>query len=107
MQLTWKDNHGSNEETRRYRSGFIPDENYGGMLTINHNDLLVNDSVLVINPDNYIRFERGRTEINKLNVALGHQQIKLNGYVPLNENDTLVAKFNEWDLSNFDLITKG
>lgn len=107
MQLTWKDNLTQTRNKGDIRAVFIPDENYGGMLTINHNELLVNDSVLVINPDNYIRFERGRTEINKLNVALGHQQIKLNGYVPLNENDTLVAKFNAWDLSNFDLITKG
>ena len=107
MQLAWKDKLAQTRNKGDIRAIFIPDETYGGKLTISHNELLVNDSVLVINPDNYISFERDRTEINKLNISLGHQQIKLDGYVPLNENDTLVAKFNEWDLSNFDLITQG
>ncbi|MCK9450965.1 MAG: translocation/assembly module TamB [Bacteroidales bacterium] len=107
LRMAWKDKLAQTRNKGDIRAVFIPDEIYGGTLTINHNELLINDSILVINPDNYIRFERNRTEINALNVSLGHQQIAINGYVPLNESDTLEVKFNEWDLSNFDLITSG
>lgn len=107
LGLAWKDKLAQTRNRGDIRAVFIPDSIYGGKLTINHNELLVNDSVLIINPDNYILFEENKTEIHELAISLGHQQIKLNGAVPLNENDTLVVKFNEWDLSNFDMITSG
>ena len=86
---------------------FLPDSAYGGTLQINKADLVVNDSVWSVDANNRIYFRESYTSIDKLRLDVGRQFISLNGNVPINEPDSLDIIFNNWDISNFDLITMG
>jgi len=107
FNLTWKDQLAQTRNKGDIRAYFVPDTLFGGVLNINHAELLVNDSILTVNNENFIRFEKDKTAIHQLELSLGKQQIKLDGYAPMNESDTLDVLFENWDLSNFDMITRG
>lgn len=107
FQLGWNDQRPKSRNKGSIKGVFNTGEDLLGELTISHADLIVNDSVWTIGPGNRVEVTTKYTNIKGLDIALGDQQISVNGNLPFNEGDTLMIGFNQWDLSNFDLITKG
>lgn len=105
--LRWNDRLYPPRNMGNIYATFIPDSIYGGTLKINKADLIVNDSIWHLAENNRILFKENYTSISNLRLDVGKQFISLDGHVPLNEADSLDIIFNNWDISNFDLITLG
>jgi hypothetical protein len=76
-------------------------------LRITSADLVVNDSVWRISRGNSIVFAEEYTMLHDFHIRQRNQSISLQGKVPLNEADSLQIRFDNWDLSNFDLLMQG
>ena len=104
--LRWNDLESQNNSRADFKTVFKPSLT-GGRFNIKSADLLINDSVWSINPSNYVIFDNDRIFIQNLEIAHNEQRFSIDGYVPYNENDTIYAKFNDFNLSSFNLIFKG
>ncbi len=107
MDVKWKDQLEVSRNKGDIVASFVPMQSDSAELKINYADILVNDSVVKISPDNLIRITNNYTSISNLNIGIGKQTLRLNGRVPINESDSLDIIFGDWNISNFDLITQG
>lgn len=107
IELNWKDQLAVAKNRGNIIASFAPKELNRADLKIEFADILVNDSVVKISPDNRIVFTDLQTTISKLAIGIGNQSIMLNGNIPLNESDSLDIVFRDWNVSNFDLLTQG
>ena len=69
-------------------------------------NLWINDSLWTIDTSNLITQTPNSLRFKNLDIRGGHSQLKVNGLVPKMENDSLVAQFVNWELSNFDILTR-
>lgn len=106
FQLGWNDQRPIARNKGDIKGIFNTGKGILGELRIIDADLIVNDSVWTIGPGNKVEVTSDFTNIEGLEIALGNQQISINGNLPFNEGDTLMIGFDQWDLSNFDLISK-
>ncbi|MBS4056357.1 MAG: translocation/assembly module TamB [Bacteroidales bacterium] len=107
FQLGWDDEPLVSRNRGDIRGYFNTGKEYGGELKITHADLIVNDSIWSISPGNKVEITRDYTSIEDLKLSLGNQDITLNGRLPVDTSDSLDVDLNQWDLSNFDLLTVG
>lgn len=76
-------------------------------LKITHADIIINDSLLSLKQQNKIHFSKDYIKLDHFDFQLGKSSLSLEGNVPLSANDSLLIVFGEWDLSSFDVITRG
>lgn len=107
FNVSWDDDIEEDRNKADISSSFVAYEDHGGMLRLSSSDIVVNDSVWNISPSCYISFKKNKTYINDFNLSSGGQSISLDGCFPKNVHDTLYVDFNNFDISNFDLLTKG
>lgn len=107
FNISWRDRLENHRNRGNIKTTFVPDKEYGGTFKINSADVLINDSSWSVNPNNVVRFERDKTIIQDMDIMLENQFLSLNGHIPMNENDTLSVDFNQWSISNFDVILRG
>lgn len=82
------------------------EKEYGRFLVSDAN-ILIDSSEWHIDKDNYIDFKKEEsTFINNLTLIGDSQKLAINGYLPLQNNDTLTVNFNEFDFSTIDFLTK-
>ena len=105
-QLRWDDDEVEDHNKALIETYFHPHEK-GGVFSVTSADVRINDSVWSVDPNNYIDLSDGRTYLS--NIMLSHhlQSIRLDGYVPMAEGDTLSLLMRQFDLSNLDLFFKG
>ena len=104
--LTWKDEESIVHNSADINTAFVPTE-HGGHLNIRPSQMLINDSTWFISPDNFINFEDQSIEIRGFDLSNNAQHFSLDGFVPMNANDTINATFSKFNISTFDLIFKG
>lgn len=104
--LRWDDGEAEPHNRANINTLFVP-TGTGGRFNIYSTDLLINDSIWSIDSMNYIVFDDDRINIQNLGIYHNKQHFSIDGYVPFNETDTINAKFDDFDLSTFDLIFKG
>ena len=68
-------------------------------------DVYINDILWNIDSNNLVTLSNDRIFFRNFYINAGKSEFKLMGTIPKNENDSLVAQFNDWDLSSFDIIT--
>jgi len=66
----------------------------------------INDSVWSIDTNNLVVSTPNSLSFNEFNVRGGSSLLKIKGKVPRVDNDSLVAEFSQWNLSNFDMLTR-
>lgn len=104
--LRWDDHSPEDHNKASISSIFIPTET-GGRFNIQSAEMRINDSTWRIEPYNDIIFDGGRVSISDLEIFNNRQRFTANGFVPFNENDELNIDFNNFDISDFDLLFKG
>ena len=67
-------------------------------------DVVVNDSLWRIHPENRIVFGPEYLQFSRLSLLGGKQEFNVNGVVSPEPDDTLSLGFKNWSLSNFDII---
>lgn len=85
--------------------GYIASVDDSTKLSFGKADVFINDIEWNIDTGNLIVLNDGRKTFKDFNITADHSEFKLLGTIPKNENDSLVAQFKDWNLSNFDLIT--
>ncbi|MBQ3353640.1 MAG: translocation/assembly module TamB domain-containing protein [Bacteroidales bacterium] len=105
-QLGWDDDSYTDHNRATINTSFVPSST-GGRFNINYADILINDSIWSINPDNFVVFDDGNIQISNLELSSLDQSLTIDGMVPFTKNDTLSANLNKFDLSNLDFIFKG
>ena len=107
-RIHWDDDGEGDRNKALIETYFHPHEQ-GGIFSIKQADLVVNDSTWTASPDNFIDIVDGRVNISNLMFAHNKQLIRADGYVPMNDGDTLSVQLRSFDVSNFDFffLTKG
>ena len=105
--LYWDDDEVEDHTKAHIKSEFVPHENSGGMLSLSSDLIRINDTMWYLNPNCNINFQKNRTDIEDLVLYTKTQQISVNGVYPKRETDTLVAEFQNFDVSDIDFVTSG
>ena len=102
-RFIWDDESLDDHNKALIRMKFTPHEK-GGLFFIPTADLLINDTLWTIDPNNYVDLSPDRVEISNINFSHSGQSIQINGYVPNEEQDTLSLVMNRFDVSMLDVF---
>lgn len=103
--LSW-DNYNPEHKDMGVMEGYIAKISDTTNISIGMADIFINNVRWKIDPGNLITSYDDRTIFKDFNIAAGNSTFKLSGTLPREEHDSLVAQFQDWDLANFDLLTK-
>ena len=105
-QLGWDDLSYDDHNRATINSSFVPSAT-GGRFNINYADILINDSVWIVSPDNFIVFDQGNIQISNLQLSNLNQSLTIDGMVPMTQNDTLAVSLDRFDLAGLNFILTG
>ena len=105
-QLGWDDASYEDHNRATINTSFVPSAT-GGRFNINYADILINDSIWKVNPDNFIVFDQGDIQISNLELFNANQSLTIDGMAPMTQNDTLAVALNRFDLASLNFIFKG
>ena len=103
-RIKWDDEDLSDHNKALIETNFHPHEN-GGTVNISSADIVINDSLWNVSPSNFIDILAGRVNISNLMFSHNQQSLRFDGYVPMNEGDTISLQLRKFDISNFDVLT--
>ena len=103
-RIKWDDEDLSDHNKALIETSFHPHEN-GGTVNISSADIVINDSLWNVSPSNFIDILEGRVNISNLMFSHNQQSLRFDGYVPMNEGDTISLQLRKFDISNFDVLT--
>ncbi len=104
-RIKWDDEDLSDHNKALIETNFHPYEN-GGTVNISSADIVINDSLWNVSPSNFIDILEGRVNISNLMLSHNRQSLRFDGYVPMNEGDTISLQLRKFDISNFDVLTE-
>ena len=105
-RITWDDDAEVDHNKARISTYFHPHEQ-GGIFSITEADVLVNDSLWNVASNNFIDLTEDRVNISNLMFSHHQQSIRVDGYAPMNEGDTISVQLRRFDISNLDFLFKG
>ncbi len=101
------DDFGPEDHTKaKLHASFVPSTT-GGRINIGESEILLSDSFWTINPNNFVEFNEGRIQISDLELVNKPQRLSIDGFVPMQADDTLAVALNQFDVSTFDFLFKG
>ena len=104
LQMKWDDVAEEDRNKGLIESVFVPHEE-GGVFAIEKSEVVVNDSLWVTTPDNFIDFNQHGIEISNFMFSHNQQSLRINGKVPMLAGDTLSVQVNRFDISMLDFLT--
>jgi hypothetical protein len=105
FEFKWDDEHVNDKNKGKLNATFIPNENKGGRLNVTSSDVIINDSLWNISPTCVIDFKKDGVRMEEFDIYSGTQFLNIKGDFPRTSNDTLYLKFDDLNISNFDLLT--
>jgi hypothetical protein len=103
-RLRW-DDYTKEDINKGYLAGYLKSFSpHKSNLRIYRSDFMVNNSNWEINPQNIIKFDSSRLEVENFVVSNNNQRFSLNGVISKNPTDSLNFVFENWELSNFDIL---
>ena len=104
-RIKWDDVTEADHNKALIETNFHPHEK-GGTVNISGADIVINDSLWNVSPSNFIDIMEGRVNISNLMFSHNQQSLRFDGYVPMNEGDTISLQIRKFDISNFDVLTE-
>jgi hypothetical protein len=105
-RIRWDDNDILDHNKAMIETTFHPHLN-GGIFNIGNAEIIINDSLWNVSPSNFIDITEGKVNISNLMFSHNRQSLRLDGFAPMNEGDTISVQLRDFDLSNFDVLTMG
>ena len=105
FEFKWDDERVDDKNKGKLNATFIPNENKGGRLNVTSSDVIINDSLWNISPTCVIDFKKDGVRMEEFDIYSGTQFLNIKGDFPRTSNDTLYLKFDDLNISNFDLLT--
>ena len=104
--IVWDDIDANDHNKAMIHASFVPTLT-GGRFNIASADIVLNDSVWTVAPDNYVEIDEGKIKISNVALLSRQQSLTANGYVPMDPGDTLSVNMNQFNLSTFNFLTMG
>jgi hypothetical protein len=79
----------------------------GGHFSINQANIVLNDTAWTVHPDNFIDVNFDKIHFSNVQLISHHQSLKIDGMLPMTQEDTLSVDFNAFNLSTFDRVYQG
>ena len=79
----------------------------GGHFSINQANIVLNDTTWTVHPDNFIDVNNDKVRFSNVQLISNNQSLKIDGMLPMTQEDTLSVDFNAFNLSTFDRVYKG
>ena len=105
-RIRWDDNDTLDRNKALIETTFHPHQS-GGIFNIGNAQIIINDSLWSVSPSNFIDVTNGKVNISNLMFSHNRQSLRLDGFAPMNEGDTISVQLRNFDLSNFDVLTIG
>ena len=102
-RIFWDDQSEDDLNKAQIEANFHPHEG-GGIITIKKADIRINDSLWQVSPSNFIDLTGDRVTLSNIMFSHNNQSLRVDGYVPMKEQDTLGVQLRNFDISNFDII---
>jgi len=106
MGIAWDDESTIDHNKADIKGSLIPSST-GGRISISQANILLNDSIWTINPDNYVVFDGNRIQISNLELVSEHQSLLVDGYAPMQHNDTLSVSLDQFNLAALGFLYEG
>jgi hypothetical protein len=104
--IVWDDIDASDHNKATIHASFVPTLT-GGRFNIASADIVLNDSVWTVAPDNYVEIDEGKIKISNVALMSRQQSLVADGYVPMDPGDTLSVAMNQFNLSTLNFLTAG
>ena len=104
--IGWDDASSIDHNKANIQASFIPSST-GGRVSISQADILLNDSTWNIDPNNFIVIDGSRVQISNLELTSSNQSLLVDGYVPMQHNDTLSVNLDQFSLASLGFLYKG
>ena len=102
-QFAWDDESLDDHNRAIINTSFLPSLT-GGRASFNYAEILLNDSLWTIDPNNFIEIDNDNIQISNLSLKNDRQSLKIDGVVPMTNNDTLSVALDGFDLSTFNFV---
>jgi len=104
FDLSWDDHSARIRNKANIQGYYTYIDSVKSELKLTTAELLLNDSLWLISPENRIVFGPRYFQFSELNFIGSSQQLNIGGTISDNYEDTLRVGFRNWRLSNFDII---
>ena len=104
--IVWDDFGVGDHNKAAIHASFVPTLT-GGRFNIASADIILNDSVWTVSPDNFVEIDNGRIQINNIALLSRQQSLTANGFVPTNPGDTLSVAMSQFNLATITFLTMG
>jgi hypothetical protein len=84
--------------------GYMATTGKSSRYRVQRSDIYINDTLWTIDPKNLIVVDSTGLYFNDVDIYGGSSMMSLSGKLPVMENDLMKLTFNDWDLSNLDLV---
>ncbi len=106
FDLSWDDALLDDVNKGKLSATYLANE-HGGQLHVTSSDVIINDSLWNITPNCYVDFKKNKITFSEFDIYSRNQSLKLKGNLPKTSKDTLQLQFNNFNISDFDLLTAG
>ena len=104
--IAWDDFDANDHNKATILASFVPSLT-GGRFNIAGADILLNDSVWTVSPDNYVEIDENKIKISNVALISHQQNLTADGYVPMEPGDTLAVTLNRFNLATLNFLTTG
>ena len=105
FNLAWKNNDTTHKDMGTVK-GYFYKRDKQSELTFDNVKVYIADTLWTIDKNNSIVINSAGTYFNNVNIKGGLSRLSIQGQVPKENGDSLIVRFNKWNLSNFDALTK-
>ena len=102
--INW-DNRSQSLRNSGIMEGYLAQSFDSTVFSVGKANVFINDTMWSIDSNNLVVFSNNRVFFHDFFIHAGKSEFSLIGTIPKNDKDSLVAKFADWDLSTFDIIT--
>lgn len=108
FDFKWNDDRLDDRNKGLMRAHYVSHDEYkGGVLSVPYTNVIVNDSLWTISSDCSVDIRKSKIFIDNLDIMSGNQSLKISGYLPETNQDTLSIYFDDLDISTFDKLISG
>ncbi len=104
FDLGWKNEYEAIKNTAELNGYVSLSEKALVDLKFNKADLVINDSIWMIHPENRFQIGEKQLRFEKVGFYSGNQTVELTGAIDKNNEQALKISFDTFDISNFDIL---
>ena len=102
-KIGWDDLSAVDHNKAEINASYVPSLT-GGRFNISRADILLNDFNWSIDPNNFVVIDGDKIQVSNLELASESQSLLIDGYAPMQAEDTLAVSLNQFDLATLSFL---